>query len=223
MRAPMETTKKRYELISGAERASTPKHKICGAMLGKVIKVHDGDTCWVAVLLPGRARPEYLRVRMLGYDAPELKGKSLDYAKEVRDVLRKLILGKVVLLAIPPDEKDDPYGRTLGHIYVMPRDAPARAIRASRFCCFGLGSVDAPTPPGPDAKEAERVTVRGRKVEVPPTISIPGNATVAIGDMLCVNVWMADHSGSKPYDGKKGRPEWTDGELERGYFPQAPE
>lgn len=182
--------RKEYDLLGAATKESTPPRQLTGRLLGKVISVYDGDTCRVAVVTPGRPpRAEYVTVRMLGYDSPEMrKTGGLDhapYGKEVRDALRALVLGKIVVLEIPPLAKSDPYGRVLGRLFAA------------------LAPEGAPT----------NVMIRGRIVEIPETANVDRKATEA---PLAVNQWMVSNARVKIYGGEGARPEWTAAELAHG-------
>ena len=88
----------------------------------KVVSIYDGDTCTVVFFY--NANPIKLRLRMEGYDAPELKPKNdvenrelhMEAGKKSRDKLKELVLGKVVRLEIN-DKNNDKYGRLLGTLY----------------------------------------------------------------------------------------------------------
>jgi endonuclease YncB( thermonuclease family) len=190
------------EALRAATAATTPRHAIAGRFVGKVLKTYDGDTCHVAFLAPaapaaGR-RIEYVPVRLLGYDAPEMrKTKGLDhrpYGEEVRAALRALVDGKLVVVEIPPTERPDPYGRSLGRLF---------AARA-----------------GPQAEKiGGSVRVRGRDIAVPATVDVPAGHPVddaGLRALLDVNRWMLEHARVKPYAGKGARPTWTSEELREG-------
>lgn len=85
---------------------------------GKVVKVYDGDTITIASKLPYDQSPVYrFSVRMLGIDTPEIKGSSPKekfLAKQARDALSAMILGKIVYLKDVGTEK---YGRLLATVY----------------------------------------------------------------------------------------------------------
>jgi endonuclease YncB( thermonuclease family) len=86
---------------------------------GKVIKVYDGDTITIASKLPYIDSVIYrFSVRLIGIDAPEIKG-STDIEKTLailsRDALHKLIFGKIVRLEDVGTEK---YGRLLANVYL---------------------------------------------------------------------------------------------------------
>ena len=65
--------------------------------IGKVLQVYDGDTLWLAVVYPGSKVYRY-RVRMYGYDAPELHPLKttphvedvIEAAKRAREKLKEL-------------------------------------------------------------------------------------------------------------------------------------
>ncbi len=77
----------------------------------KVVKVYDGDTCTVNIIYHGEI--VQLRIRMVGYDTPELTGKNV-MAQKAKQDLAVLILDKIVILRCG---KFDKYGRVLGIIY----------------------------------------------------------------------------------------------------------
>lgn len=86
----------------------------------KVVKVYDGDTITVVFMIYG----DYYKfnIRMEGYDSPEMKSKNPDlmkkelekkWARESRDFLSGMIMGKIVLLKCKDFDK---YGRILGTV-----------------------------------------------------------------------------------------------------------
>lgn len=94
--------------------------------LAKVVDVYDGDT----IRFTFRYRGELIqyRVRMLGYDSPEMKPPRahaerdavVAAAHKARDALSELILGKVILAALGDFDK---YGRVLATLYLADRVA----------------------------------------------------------------------------------------------------
>ena len=88
----------------------------------KVLDVYDGDTITVGIIL--EKKPFRVKVRMFGYDSPEMKPRLnitnrleiINKAIEARDELKKLILNKVVIIEIQKKTWDK-YGRLLGVIY----------------------------------------------------------------------------------------------------------
>jgi endonuclease YncB( thermonuclease family) len=87
--------------------------------VGKVIKVYDGDTFTMISRLPYTEGPIYrFSVRINGIDSPEIKGKTnneKELAKQSRDAISNLILGKIVTLKNITTEK---YGRILADVYI---------------------------------------------------------------------------------------------------------
>ena len=87
--------------------------------VGKVIKVYDGDTFTMISKLPYSEGPIYrFSVRINGIDSPEIKGQTnneKELAKQSRDALSNLILGKIVTLKNTTTEK---YGRILADVYM---------------------------------------------------------------------------------------------------------
>jgi hypothetical protein len=144
-------TAREYNAIRRAEKATTPRHQITGLHMGKVVDTYDGDTCRVAIARPSWGPPaepvvEYLSVRMLGYDAPEMKKDQLPYGREVKAVLASFVLDRVVVLDIPAPKRPDPYGRVLAHMYAFGRGTPytpppapgpaaPRRFRSALACC----------------------------------------------------------------------------------------
>lgn len=87
----------------------------------KCIKVYDGDTITVATnidhntLLPYTCR---FQIRLMGIDAPEIKGINENEKKQAiisRDKLKEKILGKIITLKII--EKPEKFGRILAYVY----------------------------------------------------------------------------------------------------------
>ena len=94
---------------------TTPAPKM--TLAARVLEVYDGDTVTV---IDG---PRKFRVRLYGIDAPEA---VQDYGIESRDLLRKLILGKTVAVAVMDV---DPYGRAVARITSGATDVNAEMIR----------------------------------------------------------------------------------------------
>jgi len=83
-----------------------------------VVDVYDGDTITIS---DGYGE---LKVRLLGYDTPEMRDAdplNKAIAKEARDYLRSLIIGRNVRLRLDKNnirrEHLDRYGRTLAYVY----------------------------------------------------------------------------------------------------------
>lgn len=100
-----------------------PRARIEKEVDARVTEVYDGDTITVAMRLGGRKEGLYsYKVRLSGLDTPEMKVSISDplrdlhkqAGKEVRDVLRHVILGKVVRMRCAGS---DMYGRVLGTIF----------------------------------------------------------------------------------------------------------
>lgn len=87
---------------------------------GKVMDVHDGDTCTVLMDLGLRVNME-VKIRLYGINAPELIGESHDAGIASRDYLSGLILGRDVYIRTEKDKKEK-YGRWLGKIYLRDGD-----------------------------------------------------------------------------------------------------
>lgn len=83
----------------------------------KVIGAYDADTvtldidlgCWVHIAKE--------KCRLLGIDAPEMRGSEKEQGKIARDALRNLILGKEVTIKTTKDKRGK-YGRLLVDIFI---------------------------------------------------------------------------------------------------------
>ena len=80
-----------------------------------VIKVYDGDTVTVDVDLGWSVVIKKQKIRLLGINAPEVRGKSKQAGKESRDRLKEKILDQEITLKTFKDKKGK-YGRWLGII-----------------------------------------------------------------------------------------------------------
>tara|TARA_B100000795_G_C22700882_1_gene399593 strand:- start:442 stop:861 length:420 start_codon:yes stop_codon:yes gene_type:complete len=95
-------------------------YKLTGRYRCKVVEVYDGDT--ITLILFNKGSFEKHKLRMHGYDSPEMKPRKniqnresiIKKAKIARDALRNLILDKEVILEAMGSDK---YGRLLGTIY----------------------------------------------------------------------------------------------------------
>lgn len=95
-------------------------YKLKGKFRCKVVEVYDGDT--ITIILFNKCGFEKHKLRMYGYDSPEMKPKKnvpnrnqeIEMAKISRDKLKELILDKVVIFE---SKGYDKYGRLLGNIY----------------------------------------------------------------------------------------------------------
>ena len=82
----------------------------------KVVEVYDGDTC--TIVFYSNKELCHAKVRLLGIDTPEIKGKTeQEKAKAVvaRDALSALILNQVVILSNTGIEQ---WGRILADIWL---------------------------------------------------------------------------------------------------------
>jgi endonuclease YncB( thermonuclease family) len=86
-------------------------------VLGRVVKVHDGDT--LTVLFEGSE----LRVRLDGIDAPEL---AQPYGRRSRDSLSELCGAKQAMVT---RRGKDRYGRTIGRVSCAGIDAGDEQVR----------------------------------------------------------------------------------------------
>jgi hypothetical protein len=83
--------------------------------VGLGVDVHDGDTCKVVFPNPDNSAVFYKwTIRMMGYDAPELKGETKEAAIVVRDLLKSKVLDRPVYVECLGLDK---YGRLLANLY----------------------------------------------------------------------------------------------------------
>lgn len=80
-----------------------------------VTGVYDGDTITVDIELGFYTVLRDQKIRLYGVNAPEMKGADKLKGMEVRDWVRKEILGKEIILKSIKD-KQEKYGRLLGII-----------------------------------------------------------------------------------------------------------
>jgi endonuclease YncB( thermonuclease family) len=95
---------------------NVPNWSFEGTYTSKITDVYDGDTVHAVIKIHGKLTK--LHVRMLGYDAPEMRSKDAtlkEQAMDARNYLRSRILNQVVTLKCG---KFDKYGRVLGDIYI---------------------------------------------------------------------------------------------------------
>lgn len=117
-----EETKLRMTSMENTPTFDLPRK----SMKCKVIKVYDGDTIWVAVILHGKTIK--FNCRMLGYDSPEMKPllkvenreAIITKAKQAKEFLSDLILNKIVDVKFSGFDK---YGRALTNIYINDPDS----------------------------------------------------------------------------------------------------
>ena len=98
-----------------------PLYKLNGYFRSKVVDVYDGDT--VTIVLYNKFSYEKHKLRMYGYDSPEMKPKldlenredEIKKAKDAKEYLTKLVLNKIVHFESMGYDK---YGRLLGKLYL---------------------------------------------------------------------------------------------------------
>ena len=87
----------------------------------KILKIYDGDTLWLGINLHGRFYK--FKVRMMGYDSPEIKPRLdnpnrelvIQKAKEAKTYLESLVNNRTVDAEF---FKFDKYGRPLCNLYI---------------------------------------------------------------------------------------------------------
>ena len=209
-----------YDQLGNATKDNTKRFQLTGWMMGKIVDAYDGDTCRLAVIVSPKT-VEYFSVRMLGYDAPEMKKDHRPYGQEVKAVFAHLVLGKIVVAHVPITKKPDPYGRVLAHLYVAQTTSFIRATKISllaRLCCCSKSTR--PYIPNADQDNTTSFTGRKQSVVTPDTVDVPQDydyiSNENFAGLTHVNQWMIDHARVKPYDGKNARTGYTKKELEDG-------
>ena len=87
---------------------------------GKVVKVYDGDTITIAVIIGDK--PYKFSTRLNGIDTPEIRGKTVSEkakALEARNFLKGKIFGEMVQLR---NVDYDKYGRLLADVFHKERN-----------------------------------------------------------------------------------------------------
>lgn len=82
----------------------------------KCVKVYDGDTFHLGIILPPPYGATRFCVRLLGVDTPELRSRDRAekaLAREAREIVKKEILNKIVHVSVSQYDK---YGRILARI-----------------------------------------------------------------------------------------------------------
>ena len=95
-------------------------YSLKGNFRAKVVDVYDGDT--ITIVIFNKFSFEKHKLRMYGYDSPEMKPKldkenrnhEIEKAKEAKQFISDLLLNKIVTFESMGYDK---YGRLLGKIY----------------------------------------------------------------------------------------------------------
>lgn len=82
-----------------------------------VTGVHDGDTITVEIDLGFGIKITNQKIRLVGINAPELKGTTKTEGLKSRDKLTELVSNKQIKIQTIKDKKEK-YGRLLGKIWV---------------------------------------------------------------------------------------------------------
>lgn len=81
----------------------------------RAVRVVDGDTVWLDVDL-GFYMTARICFRLLGINAPEMKGETLGVAKRAKDELAAMLEDEVLEIET---SKADKYGRFLARVFVV--------------------------------------------------------------------------------------------------------
>lgn len=112
---------------------------------GKVIKVYDGDTIWVAAEHQGKMYK--FNIRVYGVDCPEMKGGTEEtraQAEKAKEFTINRIFNHIVNIeimtgkVIDGKEIKDPYGRLIAKVFIDGRDlANELIVYGHGIKCFG--------------------------------------------------------------------------------------
>lgn len=94
-----------------------------------VKSVYDGDTITVDIDLGFRVILHDQKIRLLGIDAPEVRGEERPEGLKARDFLRNMIEGHRVTLRTTRDKKGK-YGRWLATVWLGTKDVNEEMILA---------------------------------------------------------------------------------------------
>jgi endonuclease YncB( thermonuclease family) len=100
-----------------------PLYSLKGRFRCKVVDVYDGDT--VTIVLYNRGEYEKYKLRLHGYDSPEMKppvnapnrDEIIVRAKAAKQFMEERVLNKICILKLTLDT--DKYGRLLGNLYTI--------------------------------------------------------------------------------------------------------
>jgi len=103
--------------ILSQETNLRPLHKLTGNYTCKVVDVYDGDTVTITIL--NNCAIQKYKLRMYGYDSPEMKPKKtlenreleIEKAKAAKEFLYNLVYNKICIVQLKGFDK---YGRLLG-------------------------------------------------------------------------------------------------------------
>lgn len=81
-----------------------------------VVDVYDGDS-FTAIVDLGFYTQMKIKFRLMGVDTPELRGDTIEEGRQVRDIVRSMILGRTVIIKTEKDKKEK-YGRMLAEVFI---------------------------------------------------------------------------------------------------------
>ena len=107
-----------YEYVINMQSLSYEECKVFMPIMteAKCVRVYDGDTFHLGVVLPPPYGATRFSIRLLGVDTPELRSRDSaekSLAREARDIVKKMILNKIVGVNVSQYDK---YGRILARI-----------------------------------------------------------------------------------------------------------
>lgn len=125
------TEQKQEDLSSPSIKPISLNDETC---LAYIINVYDGDTCTANI--QSKYGVQQWKIRMSGYDAPELKSHENNeykvHAKACANILRNLILHRTVIVQCYSYDK---WGRVLADVYLS-HDPPSTSdfqIRSDKY------------------------------------------------------------------------------------------
>lgn len=107
-----------------------------------VTAVYDGDTITVDIDLGLGVWVRGEKIRLIGIDAPEVRGPERPEGLKSRDWLRALVLEKTVVLQTIKDRKGK-YGRYLAHVFLPPDEHGGEPVNVAELSVLASMSVRA--------------------------------------------------------------------------------
>lgn len=169
-------------------------------LIGYCVSVYDGDTCTMNIHSP--IGNHQWKVRLIGFDAPELKTRDPLEKKHgfaCRDMLAELIRGKFCVLHCQSFEK---YGRLLADIYIRPKPIVMTATNATPT----LTTTTATTATTTTTTTTTTDPVDGddwRTVSCDQCDLLQANTLISNQSLISVNEWMLQNTPCVIYDGGK--------------------
>ena len=111
----------KHRSLLNATKENTKLFSLAGnKYVAKCIDVYDGDS--ITVVFKFNGKYQQFKIRMMGYDTPEIRSKNLEekeYGKRAKKALEDKILNKIINLEC---HEFDKYGRLLATVYIDGND-----------------------------------------------------------------------------------------------------